>query len=295
MNFLRSNNSSNRNANNRDGKKSANAGVDADEMSYESVCKELALSSSLELCEVCPDAREFLGNVVGATDEDRATWKGDVWKDAKTKPIGKKHKSVVEVVQMLPDWKGRGAPMLKWKAKLHLGDNPELFFDLLDNFELRRKWDNSINTIDHGPRLPAFDGLANVGISRSTTKAVLKGLVSPREFCSAVVRIRDIDAGIFINAAHGLGDRMQSTKYPVSSSFVRASMYFWSACLIKDADESGVWNLSMFIQLSVNGWVPRAPVISETILVQKNYLVYVDKLAQSENDDEALLGDNNNN
>ena len=107
------------------------------------------------------------------------------------------------------------------------------------------------------------------------TKSALKGLVSPRELCSAVLRIRDHDAGTIINAAHGVGENLR-TLCPILSSHVRGSMFFWGCLLSKDA-RPGFWNMTMCMQVSVNGWVPSSPVISETVRIQKNFFVYADK------------------
>ena len=117
--------------------------------------------------------------------------------------------------------------------------------------------------------LPALDGRAKVHVSVTHTKSAMKGLVSPREFCSCILEIREKD--FLANAAHGLGRRLPS-KYPPLSSHVRGAMHFWGCMLKRNPSRDGVWDMTMCMQVSVNGWVPSGPVMSETMKLQNDSL-----------------------
>ena len=241
------------------------------------MCSDIASASSLEFCELCPEVRSTLADYCGFSKEQRAAWRDDVWEKAATKKVHKKYASVVELEQVLPDWKGRGVQVLKWNASLHLGDNPQLFFDMLDNMELRTKWDKNMESMEHSDMLPALDGRAKVHVSVTHTKSAMKGLVSPREFCSCILEIREKD--FLANAAHGLGRRLPS-KYPPLSSHVRGAMHFWGCMLKRNPSRDGVWDMTMCMQVSVNGWVPSGPVMSETMKLQKRFFVFANEYAQ---------------
>ena len=114
-------------------------GSDGSNNNYEEVCRSIGRAASIEFCEVCPEVRGYLADFCEATAEERNVWEDDIWASAPSKKVGKKYKGVVDQVQMLPDGKGRGAPLMKFKATMNFGGNePSVFFDLMDVLELRK-------------------------------------------------------------------------------------------------------------------------------------------------------------
>ena len=57
---------------------------------------------------------------------------------------------VVQGVQVLPNWRGRGVPLVKMRARVTIeGGDPRKLLLLLTEFDLRKVWDKSIGSIDH--------------------------------------------------------------------------------------------------------------------------------------------------
>ena len=104
------------------------------------MCSDIASASSLEFCELCPEVRSTLADYCGFSKEQRAAWRDDVWEKAATKKGSQKICKRCRTRASTPRLeRQRCVQVLKWNASLHLGDNPQLFFDMLDNMELRTK------------------------------------------------------------------------------------------------------------------------------------------------------------
>jgi len=202
---------------------------------------------------------------------------GNPFASAVSRPVGEKHSKVVKSIEMLQNWRGRGQPLVRISFRLRLGDNPGSFFDMMDDPEKRKAWDVNLDTMKHKMPVEMEHLGGEARVTHVTTKPSLGGMVSPREFVTAVLRRRNHnDDGIYVSCASSVECE---ACYPVMSTHVRGSNHIFAIVLqrAKDDQEEGWWNGEIYFQICVNGWVPSGPVIDATISLQCDFVVLASK------------------
>ena len=183
-------------------------------------------------------------------------------------------------VERLDNWRDRKPGMLRCTTLLPGTVPPRCIAQLMDDLALRSVWDDHIRVAEVIEHIGADELAWSRKINRSGTKAALGGLVSPRDFLS-----------YGIDASAGEGDQTaffsvsQPTlrdDCPEPSDAIRGEAMHFSLSLVPAPDgattasgEPAGWTCEYVVQVELNGWLPRGPILSGTIESVRDFLRYL--------------------
>jgi hypothetical protein len=188
----------------------------------------------------------------------------------------------VSDVRLLAVWRGRRPPLIRITAEMELPlSDPLVICRLLQEWELRSKWDDNIafvSTLEHWPQ-ESWGGKGEV--HHTGTKPVMAGLISPRDFLTYQFKWRS--KGLNVACAR----QFPGSCHPhAPARGTRADLHFWAIAVepitkwsserTRVAAEAATaarprqtaamapFRVTYWVQLAIKGWLPQAPVTKGT-------------------------------
>ena len=176
-------------------------------------------------------------------------------------------------VERLDGWRGRKPAVLRCTTSAPGCIDPQNVSKLFDQLALREKWDENIAVTERVEQLGA-DGLAGDRyINRTQTKSALGGLVSPRDFLSyGIERAISADEAAGCQYYFLVSQPCRHPSYPPNDSAIRAQAMHFSLSFVREAAHINEWTVEYIVQVELNGWLPRGPILTGTINSIKSFL-----------------------
>ena len=159
----------------------------------------------------------------------------------------------VESIQRIDKWMGRKPPLIKFVAKMQIGEDPLSVLRLLNDFAIRKQWDPNCAFLRVVSKWEGEAWGGDCAVTTMGTNPALGGVISPRDFVSCGITRK---AAVSCECSFSCATGFEHSDLPAQKGFTRGQTQFWAMVWVPDETEKGQYTVTYFVQCELNGWLP---------------------------------------